>query len=366
MIARFRALLPFEVQIDGQAVLSPCQFDFEVYRVTVFPPYQAIASSSDAHRIPKVPLLTVVENLQPRNPQLATDTIRFAGNPVIEANAIQIDFWKEDFDRRRGNVGRDDAGDPPLRTVFLIANRYLDAIRSSTGASHIHPIGVDNTFGWLHYLTDAGQDLEPQDGLRRGLAVAHFLHKAAMVETTVWDQVGYLLPTYTPKPWATLLLDAESLLPAVGPALVLAAAALENLIESELDYLATNRGVPLALWTWINERRDRDKNPSVEEQFSSLLEAVTGRSLLRENRDLWDAFMNLKTARNRYLHSGTVSVGGKPVDPTCARYLIANAKEVARWVEEMLPAEERRPPLPSVQVQIAVPLGVPDTLIENQ
>jgi hypothetical protein len=84
---------------------------------------------------------------------------------------------------------------------------------------------------------------------------------------------------------------------------VLGFTALEVRIEAALNELARLFGVRPDVWEWLNDRGDYRKEPSTVEQFDSLLKSVTGRTLKEDNR-LWEAFQNLRKARNAFAHDG--------------------------------------------------------------
>jgi hypothetical protein len=123
---------------------------------------------------------------------------------------------------------------------------------------------------------------------------------------------------------------------------VLAATSLEVFISQVLEALAPKAEPASALWTWINNRGDWQKEPSVEEQFSSLLGIATGHSL-KEDNTLWEAFRHLRTARNSFAHRGVAEVGGKTLSPAAALALIAKADQIVERVREWLPEHERWP-----------------------
>ena len=134
------------------------------------------------------------------------------------------------------------------------------------------------------------------------------------------------------------MLDAQSDLPRVGPAVVLAATALEVFISYILDRLANAGSVPPRLWDWINKRGDYVREPTVEEQYDVLLMFFTGHSLKAEPK-LWESFRNLKTARNSFVHEGTATIGATRVSVETARRLLASASDIISKVREWLPPE---------------------------
>ena len=98
----------------------------------------------------------------------------------------------------------------------------------------------------------------------------------------MWQDIHELPPDYEPPAWEELLLDAEAEFPRIGPAIVLAATALEVLISQVLDRLAAQSSLPAPLWQWINRRGEE---PAVDQQYDALLKFFTGHSLKEETRN---------------------------------------------------------------------------------
>ena len=167
------------------------------------------------------------------------------------------------------------------------------------------------------------------------------------------------MPRTFATPWETMLLDAHALLPEIGPALVLAATALEVLISEALEHLSGKAKVQSAVWQWINNRDDRRLNPSVGEQYDTLLRAICGKSLKNERQDLWAAFLNLKSVRNTFAHEGQITYGKdrKPVTQMFAADLLAKTRDIIDWIEPSLPAGWQSPKLKeAVPVEMVIPV----------
>jgi hypothetical protein len=111
------------------------------------------------------------------------------------------------------------------------------------------------------------------------------------------------------------------------------------------------------LWHYINNRGDYQKDPSVKEEYDVLLRALTGRSL-KEEPVLWEAFCNLRGARNALVHGGTLTIGGRPITRNQAYELVGRAKEIALWVESLLPGSARRPAEIPCQLDVLRPVLV--------
>jgi len=167
---------------------------------------------------------------------------------------------------------------------------------------------------------------------------------ARKVWLPIWEKTNSLPLEYRPATWENLLLDAESLLPHVGPVLVLMAASIETAISAVLRHLATKGLVPDQLWQWINDRGDYRKEPSVEEECDVLLNVLGGKSLKTEPK-LWQSFKNIKNARNNFVHEGIPSItkGGKALSSAEVSQLLDSAKQIIKFLEEFLPENPRRP-----------------------
>jgi hypothetical protein len=155
-----------------------------------------------------------------------------------------------------------------------------------------------------------------------------------------------------------LFLDALAALPHIGAAVVLAYTAIEVRIASALNVLATTNPAIVggAMWSWINDREQFLKEPSVEEQLTDLMQMLAGKSLKKE-KALWDAYGNLRKARNSFVHEGkAVMLDKTPVDATKAQELIHGANGIIDWIESALPESHRRP-------QVAAPDRVMQRMI---
>jgi hypothetical protein len=184
---------------------------------------------------------------------------------------------------------------------------------------------------------------EPQEGFRRGLGGVSWRWQILALHEDLWQAAAALPDDFEPTAWDTLLLDALDLLPEVGPALVLASAAVETRIESALDVLASELGVPTGLWDWLNGRGSSPRRgPTLVEQADSLLRDVAGHSL-KDDRRLWDAFQDLRKARNSFVHEGAAKIDGVVVTAERAHAFLPLAGEIIEWIERLLPDGHQRP-----------------------
>lgn len=268
------------------------------------------------------------------------ESIDFEGIPGFVANALQVDFQKEDFDRRTEGGTQDPEIDVMAKAIDIVSTR----LRSVTRCMQV-PLSMFPKASWrLQYLNDDGSELplDPNTCRARG-SVARSLAFAA-VSQEVWREMWSLPPDWAPAVWDDLLLDANAALPKVGTAVVLAATALEVFIAEILGLLASRSGISPELWKWINNRRVHEQEPSTEEQFDDVLRILVGHSL-KEDNELWTAFRNLQTARNRFVHEGRPTLGGRrtPVTEENALRLLVKANEIVALVRTWMPDELRWP-----------------------
>jgi hypothetical protein len=311
MIARLSVLLPFHLTVpDGQQ----------------FPVYQAEDSGYGIHFYPP----GRSENAPPLTEE---EKITIDGVTAFQADALRIDFRKESFDRRAGTHI-----DPPEDVIDRAINFFLTRLRHVARAGQVRPIRFPLVTWRMRYLNDDESEFKEEAGLVRGRGTKSFSFSFIALTNKIWTDVFSLPPDYEPPPWESLLLDATVEMPSIGPALVLAATALEVFISRVLDRLAPTKVVPPELWHWINERGNRLKEPALEEQYDVLMKFLTGHSL-KDEPLLWEAFKNLKDARNAFVHEGIAKIGQTPVSTETANKLIASASNIIAKIREWLPNE---------------------------
>jgi hypothetical protein len=333
MIARFFILLPFDLFITEATDWPALQLDSTDYHVRVNAP-SLIAERPRPMDTILAPALWV----QKLAPASFTQTVLVNGQNVAQVNVLVVDFIKAEFDRSHERLRT--APDPPPALAFEAANAALGRIRVVSRAFQIRPLVISRDLWQLFYLSDDGQLLEAEEGKGRGIgSIPVTIGWAALTPETI-QMVAQ--PSDEPYVWDQLLLDAQSLLPNAGSAIVMAVAALETFMAWALNILHEVRPLPAGLWAWIKERdEDLRKQPSTSEEFDALLRAFTGRSLKDEPK-LWQQFCELRSARNHLVHEGVATVGGKPVEADKARELVESAGKTIEWVELLLPEANRR------------------------
>jgi len=310
MLARFYVILPFTLVVPKGETFSVYEYEEKGYMVRIYPP-QISDTPVQSH---------------------GGDTLEINRKQAIEANALRVDFIKDDFDRTA-----DTECDPPYEFLEKTINRFLAKLRFVTRGATIHPVAFPNVSWDIHYLNDDESELKQQkDKLRRrGARLWEFSWIA--VNNDVWKNLHSLPLEYTPPEWDILLLDATERLPEIGASVVLATTALEVFISDLLEKLAERSTIPSELWKWINNR-EWLREPTVEERFDDLLKLLLGTSL-NENQDLWESFKKLKNARNSFVHEGVAKIGKKPIDEKEARRLVSKAFEIVRFIKKHLPEE---------------------------
>ena len=334
MIARLLFLVPYRLVIPESETFTIFTYEDRGYGVAVYPPQK-----SDRPTTPDTP-----------------EEIRVDGVRAIDADVIRIDFLKSSFDRRDGLFC-----DPPFDVIRDAIASFITRIRHATRAAHIRPFNEFPIGTWrITYLNDDGSELEKAEGFVRLRGALRFSYSFTAVNRAVWAGIHDLPPDYQPPPWEELLLDAQADLPRIGPAIVLAATALEVFITRKLDELAKLKEVPQELWTWINDRGTYLREPTIEEQYDVLLRFLTGHSLKTEA--LWESFQNLKSARNSFVHEGVAKLGGAPVSVEVAEKWVTAARDVISKVREWLPPELHWPLFNfhvNMEIQHRIPSGAP-------
>src|SRR2546425_7593231 len=156
MLARLRILLPFKITIPEGENLQPQEYDVAPYRVVLHPPLQADIDIAAELADLTAPLLGLDRGLIPAAPPRATDAILLDGRRTIQANLLQVDFFKDQFDRRRSVGEAGPGGDPPLVLGVEIANNLFRRFRSVGPAARGTGILPVKNLLALPFLADDG------------------------------------------------------------------------------------------------------------------------------------------------------------------------------------------------------------------
>lgn len=342
MIARFQVPLPYRLYVPVGLVerRKPLEVTIGNLAVRIYAPYRSSLEPGDVSGESSIPPSEIILRLRRAQPQIPEAGVTIDGEPAIIGDALQIDFQKESFDRSEG------ADDPPIDLVFKVANSLLLRLRAVAHSGWIKPLDKIDSPWQIEYLKDDGTRVPPSNELAAGRFSVVWSIRHISISTAVWDGIAALPVDYQGTPANDLIIDAYALLPQVGPAVVLAFAALETRISRALDLLASMSEVNDDLWTWINGRGHYSKEPSTAEQLDVVLRALTGSSL-KDDNVLWEAFQNLRKVRNSFVHDGRPTLGYQVVEPQRAAQLVEAAEKIIDWIEGMLPESEKRPRLES-------------------
>lgn len=352
MLARFRVLLPYSFSIPYReyVTLKPQVVQHSEYRAILYPPQMANVDSSVTEIISQTPLIEVVNNLKEASVVAPTAAIKINGQESIRANLLQVDVVAgREFARSRTDQG---VFDPPLELFLILANSLIARLKSVGRMAHPKLIDFDSAAAWrIEYLTDDGLELPEDKALVRGYTGYKLTWQISGITSDIWELATSLPLDFSLPVWHKLILDATAQLPDVNPAIVLANAALESFIKLSLDVLAKNSSLPIESWEWLNSRADvLLKQPSSKERFDQVLTLLTGKSLRKDQPELWKALNDLRSARNSMLHEGKATIKRKrkrksvsfEVDGEIAKEMVNKAAHIIAWVESLLPEEHKR------------------------
>ena len=273
-------------------------------------------------------------------PPSFTDNMLADDRRVARVNVLVFEMAMDEFNRSADQFTSIES--PLIKLAFDTANDFLARLRVYSRLPQIKPLLVNGGRWYFQFITDSGMPLPEEEGKRRRgwagqVKVGEVVIKAEAMKSIVSNWSG-------PEPyvWDQLLLDADSLWPEIGSSIVMAFSALETFIAWALETLQARKHVfSDDFWKWITKRSDYSKEPSVAEEFDNLLQALAGGSIKSEP-ELWQAFTELKQARNSLVHTGTAVIGKTKVSPDKAKLLIRGADKIVRWIEQLLPVDTRR------------------------
>jgi hypothetical protein len=366
MIARCQILLPFSIWIEANESFPNLKLAIASWSATVHPLAQAAVGYKDF----EVSRLSAsweesVKLITPAVPPIVNERVLSRGSPIVEKNLLIVDFLKTHFERGKSEIPQGPA-DPSTDDVFSVINEVLRRLRQVTRSPRIKLLKPDNTIWTLTYLGDDGEELPEDPRLTRRLVKVFGKFDADFVFPETWlklleaDVVSYV--------WQDLLLDSFAALPEINQAIVLAYSALETFAEWSVDQLSRVYGLSPTLWKWVAERNGRHElQPSVSDQFDALLKIFGGKSLKEGAPELWEAFGQLRTARNKIAHEGRPIIVGKTVTLGQATDLVLKAERIIDWIEALLPASLHRPPRPNpLDLSMAMPLVPPNAEVEQK
>ena len=336
MIAQFRVALPFTVHLQAGMQYREVEEERSVGRVTIYPPMQAEGSTPAIGTSKLVSIKAVNARLRPRSSAMSMEALNVDGVPALPMDLMQVDVHRGSFERGEGS------DDPPVAEMFTIVNEFLLAIKAVANAYRLVPVEPESAIWRMEYMADDRTQLPTDPRKHAARTSAKFKYESNVLLPEAWNKAAAVRRTHPLNVWNELMCDAWRALPEIGPAIALANAAIEVLAKEAVEMLVPRGDVVERLWEWLTDRDEWWREPSIAALFSELLPAVGGKSLKDETR-LWEAFQNLRTARNKLAHEGVAKIGNALVDEPRARSLLEKADEIVEWVEVQLPAEKRRP-----------------------
>jgi hypothetical protein len=325
VLLRFRVFLPYNISFPHGDVLPDLHAEIDGLPATIRPPFKS--TNSDGMFSP--------DKIQ------ISDNVKYNGDPAVAANVLQIDIRSDSGFDRTGDFNEKERH--LVNLAFNLTNKYIAILREISLAPHLRPISKGTTSFSCSYLTDDFQAPPKEEGVKSGFGTRGIVFQYCAFTKEAFDRAGSEFESFVEKPWYSLLCDAMDNLPEVGPAMVLAATALEVAISTLLDELAKGSEIPADLWSWIIDRKNYIKEPTFEEKMGPLLKIVSGEDLARfEGGQLWEAFKNIKSARNSFAHEGVARVGGERVSREDAVFLLKGAKELLDFLDKRMPDHLRR------------------------
>jgi len=286
MIAQISIQLPFILNVT----------DFENVEITSF--------FEDGYEISFYPFLSVPER------KYGEAIIKINGKVTSYVDILHIVFMKEIFDRRESSKF-----DPPEPLIEKVANDFLIRLRYVTNNSSIQPISdFSTTWKQVHYFNDDWSEIVDNQADQIIIRMTDIKSVAVSpITEEIWNDVNSIQPYSITPSWNKLLLDANAVLPGIGPAIILAFTSLEAFISNILDLAAINKQIDVGLWDWFYAKAKFNKKPSIEDQYGFLCQYLLGETI-KDSQQLWSAFKKLQEARNTFAHRGVAMVDNVTVD----------------------------------------------------
>lgn len=332
MLAKLHVMVPFDLNLLLGEEYKVYAYEQDGYGIMI-----EVPSSSGKPASPEMP-----------------EHVRINGKSSVQADVLNITFRKESFTRELSLPI-----DPPELLIQSVLKSFLERLKYVAKAPQVKLVNFPHCPWRLRYLNDDGSELEQIEGLIRGRGALTFGFSYIGCDPALWDLIFSLPGDFEAPAWHTLLVDSRGALPYVGTAIVLAATALEVFIAEHLDHLVKLAPVPEPLWNWINDRGNWQKEPSVEEQFDTLLKILSGHSL-KEDNSMWEGLRNLRSARNSFVHHGVAKLGNKPISVDETLQLLERADQIVTKIREWIPEDCRWPVFQhTIQLEIVKVISPP-------
>lgn len=326
MIARVAVHIPESLWLQESAQFKPFVAEYNSERVMVYPPLQCpfeVRPDEDGN----FNVNDVYCMLTPVQRERVYPFVRMNGEYVKHANLLQLDFIRADFNRNAGGEQ-----DPRRDLIEAVVTNIVARLRYTIGAPTFREFKLLDTFWTVRYLDNEGLDLPEEKGRVRGRVNTPFRFRFTGLDLHSWEATQSLSVDFQPQLWERLFLDAQFLLPEVGPALTLAIAAIETAADAMIhDRL---RGYLKKADALITKNR-------LGQRLDHVAKQLTGVSLKDEPNALWDAFDRLRRARNAAAHEGVPVIDGAVVDDQVALKMILAIRPVLDWIETRMSPDLR-------------------------
>lgn len=320
MIARVAVHLPESLWLEESSRFDAFTTEYQDERLVIYPPLQCPfevrpdeAGNFNVNDIYRMLTPVVTERVY--------QFVQMNGQYVKHANLLQVDFLRSEFNRESG------ADEDPTRDIVeSIVGNIVARLRYTIAAPTFREFRLLDTFWTVIYLNDDGGELLEEKGLVRGRVHAPFKFTFTGIDAHSWAAVRNHSFEFQPFIWERLYLDAQFLLPEVGPALTLAISAIETATDEMIrDQLRHKPGEAehLISANKLGQRLDR------------VAKTLTGSSL-KDEPTLWNTFHTLRKARNAAAHEGTPIVDGITVNDQVALQMILAARPVLAWIESRM------------------------------
>jgi len=312
--------LPTALWMREDSCLASFDENYSTRHVRIHPLKQsAFVLSPDTNG--RVEAHHIAATLRPMDDVKRYEFVRMDGQFVCHADLLQIDFFGDGFERRSGT-----ADDPNPTEVERVTRDVVRRLRYTLGAPWFREFPLHKVFWVIRYLADDESELPETAGFVRIRGHAPFEFIFTGFDEHSWHAAQRLGTDFTPLLWESLHLDARFLLPEVGPAIVLAYSA----IEAASEQLVRQN----ALSSQVAQRLLKKRVPDRLDIVASQLIGTT----LKADPILWQAFDELRRARNSFAHAGRAMLNGTIVDEHMASALVDRSEPVLRWIESHLPA----------------------------
>ena len=343
MIARFAVLLPFSFSIQEGLDMKPVEIEQEGYRILIHPPCQGSLANPIHPLMPNAYDLPATEiRLTPALAPFPVKALNVNGRSTIVADLIVIDFFAQDFDRRKDSGGKD-SQDQLVKIAFVLTDQMIDRLRLVTRSPWAKPVAVGFNSWRVDYCNDDGSELPAEADLIRGHSAFASNMRITHLSEEIWSLAWKEPNSVELRNWDKLLLDAVDLIDEMGAAIAVANSGIEAFAIWMNNLLASSSTMDMELWKWIEDRDHFQQNPSVKDRFDVILKTFTGHSL-KENPELWQVLTDLRKARNSFMHEGAIRIAKnrEVLSKSEAHTLVSRSLDIVTWVEELLPAEHRR------------------------